>query len=85
MNLEEKFPSQTPTEYTSTGVGFLIRGEGNTSIGGNFFASIGADLRYDINGEPENNGTPIKNEIFDENLNLNSFSAGVRLGISYQF
>ncbi|MFO7448212.1 MAG: hypothetical protein R6W90_17775 [Ignavibacteriaceae bacterium] len=84
VNFRQKVSSE-PDDYTSTGFGFLLRFDGNTSIGGNFYANIGADLRYDFNGEPENSSGPVYNPIFSENVNLNSFSAGIRIGISYQF
>jgi len=85
VSAEEKFPSSNPTEYTSTGYGLMLRFDGNTSIGGNFYANIGADLRYDINGELDSDGHKIRNTSLDENVNLNSFSGGIRLGITYQF
>lgn len=70
--------------YSTTGFGFILRAEGNTSIGGNFFASIGTDLRYDINGKPSN-GDNFLGGRSDISTNFNSFSAGIKLGISYLF
>ncbi|MCH6574791.1 MAG: hypothetical protein IH795_06245 [Bacteroidetes bacterium] len=69
--------------YTSTGYGFVARVEGNTLLGSSIYANIGADIRYDVNGEPENNGTPLHNNLQNENVNFNAFSIGVRLGITY--
>jgi len=83
--VEEKFPSFMPENYSSTGVGFLLKAEGNTSLGGNFYANIGGDIRYDLNGEPKNNGTAIQNKIAHENVSMNAFSVGVHLGLTYQF
>lgn len=73
------------TEYTANGFGILLKGEGNTLLGGNFFALIGFDLRYDLPGEvsgPNNN--KIFNNANGENLQLNSLSIGIKLGVSYQ-
>ena len=70
--------------YSSTGVGFILRVEGNTLLGGNFYASIGGDLRYDINGKPSN-GDNFLGGRSDISTNFNSFSAGIKLGISYLF
>lgn len=70
--------------YSSTGVGFILRAEGNTSLGGNFYASVGGDLRYDINGMPSN-GNNFLGGRSDISTNFNSFSAGIKLGISYLF
>ena len=69
-------------DFSSTGFGVVLRAEGNTILGENFYANIGLDIRYDVNGEPsDNDGHKITN--FNENVNFNSFSAGVKLGISY--
>lgn len=73
-------------DYSSTGFGFVVRVEGNTILGGNVYANIGVDVRYDVNGEPTNsNGDKIIYGYPEENVNFNSFSAGVKLGISYLF
>lgn len=84
--VEESLPSfGTTKDYSSTGFGFIIRCEGNTLLGGNFYANLGAELRYDINGEPENNGEKLTNSVYSQNINFDTFSAGVKLGISYLF
>jgi len=86
INVEESLPGLGTTEqYNSTGVGFVLRVEGNTLLGGNFYANIGADLRYDLNGEPENNGEKLTNSVYGENVNFDTFALGVRLGFSYYF
>lgn len=76
-------PSNQSNDYSSTGIGYLIRGEGHTTLGGNFFAVIGFDIRYDLNGEPENNGKKIGDAI--GNVKLNSIAFGIALGVSYLF
>jgi hypothetical protein len=73
------------TNYSSTGFGAILRAEGNTLLGGNVFANIGFEIRYDINGEPDNNGKHLYNQVLNENVNFNAFSTGVRLGITYIF
>lgn len=84
LSADESLPGTGITKtYSSIGYGFLIRLEGNTLLGENIYAKIGAQARYDINGEPENNGIPITN--FNENVNFNSLSIGLSLGISYIF
>jgi len=84
VNVEESLPALGTTDrYTSLGVGFVLRIEGNTLLGGNFFANLGADLRYDINGEPENDGDKLTNSVYDQNVNFNTFALGVKLGVSY--
>jgi hypothetical protein len=78
----------TSQNYTSTGFGILLRADGNTLLGGNFYANIGGDIRYDINGEPKNNNYPmsyIVNPLYNENVNFNALSFTLRLGITYQF
>lgn len=69
--------------YSSIGYGAILRIEGNTLLGGSVYANVGAEIRYDVNGEPENNGTALYNNIVKENVNFNTFSVGVRLGITY--
>jgi len=84
VNVDESIPaSGITTTYNSVGYGIVGRFEGNTLLGSSVYANIGADIRYDVNGEPENNGTPLHNNLQDENVNFNAFSVGVRLGITY--
>jgi hypothetical protein len=71
--------------FSSTGYGLLLRTEGNTLLGGNIYAKIGAQAGYDINGIPEDTGTPIRNNASNENVNFNSLSVGLSLGVSYIF
>jgi hypothetical protein len=81
---EEKKWLGTSDQYNSIGFGGLIRIEGNTSLAKNLYANIGVDMRYDITGEPEDsNGDALYNIVDDENVNFNSFSVGIKLGISY--
>ena len=75
----------TSTDYSSTGFGMILRAEGNTLLGGSVYANIGAEIRYDINGEPDNQGIHLYNNVLNENVNFNAFSVGVRLGITYIF
>ena len=71
--------------YKSVGFGILLRALGNTALGSNVYANITGDLRYDRNGTPKNNGNPILNRAADSEVNLNSFSLGLSLGITYIF
>ena len=76
----------TEDTFTSVGFGGLIRAEANTALAENVYANLGFDLRYDINGEPENsNGNTLVNNVKGENVNFDTFSLGVKLGISYLF
>ena len=81
----QKWNGQT-RDLSSTGFGFLVRAEGNTLLSGNLFANIGAEIRYDLNGEPKDSGgNYLRNNVQNENVSLNSFTLGVRLGIAYYF
>jgi len=74
----------TEDSFSSIGIGGLLRVEGNTALAQNVFANIGVDLRYDINGKPEDsNNNTLRNTVKAENVNFNTFSLGVKLGISY--
>jgi hypothetical protein len=77
-------PLQKPENYNSIGFGLLAKAEGNTSLGGDLFANIGLEARYDLNGEPKNDGSKIYNNIQKENVNFNSLSFGIRLGLMYR-
>lgn len=86
LSADESLPGTGITKtFSSTGFGLLLRAEGNTLLGGNIYAKIGAQVSYDFNGEPENNGNPIPNNASNENVNFNSLSIGVSLGVSYIF
>jgi hypothetical protein len=81
-----RFVSVKEVDYSSTGFGIVVRAEGNTVLSENLYANIGVDIRYDVNGEPsDSGGEKIINTGLNENVNFNSFSAGVKLGISYLF
>jgi hypothetical protein len=83
VSVNESKPASGSIDYSSTGYGLIGRIEGNTLLGGNVYANVGFDIRYDINGEPESNGAALRNNILDENVNFNSLSLGLRLGITY--
>jgi len=90
VNLDERILSKI--NYSGTGFGFLARAEGHTIIGSGFYAMIAADLRYDfINGVESNDNFLNRDKAIilgsDSNskVNLNSFTVGVKLGISYFF
>ena len=86
INVDEQLPSTpTVTSYSSTGVGFILRGMGNTQIGEKLYANITADLKYDLNSEVSSNGRTLFNPGMNENVKFNSFTAGITLGITYLF
>jgi len=83
---ESKKRNASDVDYSSTGIGVVVRAEGNTVLSENLYANIGIDLRYDVNGEPSaSDGNKIRNTGLNENVNFNSFAVGVKLGISYLF
>jgi hypothetical protein len=71
--------------YNSVGFGLMLKAEGNTLLSGNLYANIGVDLRYDFNGKPKNGSSYLVNTNNNENVNFNSLSAGIHLGVSYIF
>jgi len=83
---ESKKWQGTEDSFSAVGFGGLLRVEANTALAENVYANIGLDMRYDINGEPENdNGSTLVNNVKGENVNFDTFSLGVKLGISYLF
>lgn len=83
VSLTEKIFSST--NYSSSGFGVVLKAEGLTLLGGNFYANVGVQLRYDFPGELSNNGTYIVNNYNNERLTLNSLGVGIKLGVAYLF
>lgn len=82
LSITEKLPADpNDYDYSSLGLGFILRVVGNTALSQNVFAHIGADVRYDVIGKPED--TTETNSL--SSVNFSSLSFGIRLGISYQF
>lgn len=79
-SLNERIVSNT--NHSFSGFGLVLRALGNTMLGKNFYALVGFDLRYDILGQ-NSNSNMIINQTNDENVNLNSVSVGVLLGITF--
>ncbi|MDP2302230.1 MAG: hypothetical protein Q8N03_07395 [Ignavibacteria bacterium] len=82
---ETKPPLSQAVNYKTTGFGVVLRADGTTALGGNFYAYIGFDLRYNLIGKPENNGQTIIMNAAKEELKMNSLSAGIKLGIAAIF
>ncbi len=72
-------------EFSTVGFGFLLRAQGHTKLGENFYANVGGTMRFDFTGEPSNGERKIHNNITNENVNINSFSVSVDIGVSYFF
>ncbi|MFC2133512.1 hypothetical protein ACFLTH_02745 [Bacteroidota bacterium] len=71
------------TNYSASGLGFLLRAQGNTLLSGDLYVNVGLDLRYDLPGEPKNGNQYIVDNTINENINVNSLSVGIRVGVSY--
>jgi hypothetical protein len=82
---ETKPPLAQAENYKVTGFGVVLRADGTTALGGNIYAYIGFDLRYNFIGKPENNGQTIIMNAAKEELKMNSLSAGIKLGIAAIF
>lgn len=83
---ESKKWQGTEDSFSAVGFGGLLRVEANTALSENVYANLGLDMRYDINGEPENSdGKTLVNNVKGENVNFDTFALGVKLGISYLF
>jgi len=77
ISIDEKLPIETRT-YTATGFGLLLKLQAHTLLGGNFYALIEGDVRYDIIGEAKNGDI-----LMNDGTDFNTLGAGVKLGISY--
>ncbi len=83
ISLDEKI--MNTVNYSTSRFGVLLKAQGHTLLGGNFYANIGVDLRYDLPGEPKNGSNYIVDNSINQNVNINSLSFGIKLGISYFF
>jgi len=70
-------------KYKSTGYGIVGKVDGITSLGGNYFAYVGVDLRYNNNGKLSDAGGKEKiNNVTNAALSLNSVSVGLKIGVA---
>lgn len=76
--VEEKLLGDTQ-DYSTSGFGLLAKAQGDTKLGGNFYATISGEIRYDLPGEI----TTISEE--QNTINLNSFGIALKLGTVYYF
>ncbi len=82
LSITEKLPAYPQSDnYSSSGYGFILRTVGNTAISQDIYAYIAVDARYDQIKQPK----PSEDNNVIGNVNFNSLSFGIKLGISYQF
>ncbi len=75
-----------PVEYSAMGFGIIGRGQAHTALDENVFAFLEASLNADFPGElSDNDDNKIINTSLDENVNMNSVSTTIKVGISYHF
>ena len=80
----ELFPSSpSANNFTSTGFGVLLRAAGNTRLSNDFYVYISGDIRYDWNGDL-NKWSEYHVSTYNQ-VDLNTLSAGVNIGITYMF
>jgi len=72
-------------DYSSTGYGFVLKADGSTKLSDFVFAYIGMDLRFNILNELSTGSNYIVNPNTNNNVSFNSFSAGIKLGLSFIF
>lgn len=85
VSVEQTLPASAGADkYSSTGFGLLLRAQGNTLLGDKIYANISLDIRYDINGVPENNGRKLYNNVQKDNVNFNQLALGIKLGLYYK-
>jgi len=70
-------------KYSGSGYGLVGKIDGITSLGGNFYAYLGFDLRLNFTGTISDAGGKKKiNNLTNESLSSNSLSAGIKLGVA---
>ncbi|NOX18035.1 MAG: hypothetical protein GXO87_07115 [Chlorobi bacterium] len=70
--------------YSSAGYGFLLRGEGHTGLGGNFYAMVAADMRYDVPGKPKEGDNFLGGDRYG-GIEVSQIAFGIKLGVTYTF
>lgn len=84
VSVDEQLPTTTTDyNYKSSGLGFVGKAQAHTLLSNNFYVFLELDLRYELPGEPENNGKKIENLVLNETVNFNSFLVGINIGISF--
>lgn len=66
-----------PVNYSTSGIGFLLKTQGDTKLSNDFYALIAGELRYDLPGD-------IKT-FTGATVGFNSISVGLKLGVTYYF
>lgn len=77
---EEKFFN---AKFTANGIGSLLELEGNTALGEDLFAHLGAQLRWEFVGELRDGAG--RKPLATASTTLHLFSVGARLGMAYFF
>ena len=78
VTAQEKIPGLTQVlEYSTSGFGILLKTQGDTKLGGDFYALISGELRYEILGDLDFSS--------GNTVNLNSFGVALKLGLAYYF
>ncbi|NLT51805.1 MAG: hypothetical protein GXX85_12910 [Ignavibacteria bacterium] len=81
FNITEKIHNSK--DYTAKGAGLLLKFEGHTLLGGNFYAVLSGSLFQDFSGAAENGNEKLRNEITKEDICFNTFGTGIKIGVSY--
>lgn len=71
--------------YSATGFGFELKADGNTALSRNLYADISLLLNYDISGNISADDALTQLHFRLTDTDANSFSAGIRLGLTYTF
>lgn len=84
ISVDQELPTSNQVEtYTSSGFGLLLKAQAHTLLGGNFYAYIGADARYDFIGEPSNENNNFGTANYGREIDFNTLGVGVKIGVSY--
>lgn len=84
VSVDEELPtSNAVTNYTASGFGILLKAQALTLLGGDFYAAVGADIRYDLIGEASNNESTFGTTGLKEKIDFNTLAFSVKIGISY--
>lgn len=84
--VDETYPGfLQPTRFSSTGVGLMLKADANTALAERLYAEISLKLDYDMPGDLKVRDNAVVYPKTIESVSTNSFSGGLRLGLTYEF
>lgn len=86
LSVSETNPGFTSeVSFTKVGFGAVATFDAATALTDVAMVYLNGNLQYDVIGAPEHEGAALQRQDNKKNVTFNNFSAGVKIGILYQF